>query len=79
MFLRPEVPGRTKETMMFEEAACCALSEHRHSKMQCAISLPRIYLYQSTAKRIVGEFDAIANTKLMKNFVKLDFHSSLSD
>ena len=42
-------------------------------------SLSRIYFDQSAAKRIVGKFDAIANTKLVKNFVELDFHSSLSD
>ena len=43
------------------------------------ISLSRIYLDQSVAKRIVGKFNAIANTKLVKNFVELDFHGSLSD
>ena len=77
--LRASVAVRTCERMMFEEAAPCAPFGHNRAKSGLSVSMPRVHLYQSVPKCIVREFNSIANTKLVKDSIELDFHSSLGN
>ena len=64
---------------MFERAASCARFGHRRASSSARLSISRVHFYQSVAKRIVREFNSIANTKLVKDSVELYFHGSLGD
>ena len=66
------------KTMMFEKAACCALSVHNKARCRTLL-LVRMHLNQSVAESVVGEFNPIAHAYFVKNFVELNLHRALGD